>query len=341
MTTAEFDPLARSPLARRLARMVIPVPPLPHPGAVGHRAPAARRRMVRRTVGGLAAATATILVATAAAFPGGIPGLTRAVLGAAGLSSGQVSALHGTASRGPLKVVVGGGYADEVSTVVFAAFDQSCRPSRSCGWGGPYLTDQFGDRYDMTGGWGIGVGVYPIFFEPLSGPAAASGARLTLHVPVETPAGRSLLEIALSGTLAPQTARSLPLPAPITDSSKQVAYAVLGLRYSGTYLEVHTRLSGDLGHVIVRESGGGGWGETWPGVFVVDPSGRYQIPLATAGPGRAVVNQQVEDETRVFAVSEPGTYELVVSSSPGHNATPGRLGSTVLAEWTVAIPARR
>jgi hypothetical protein len=274
------------------------------------------------------------------AYPGGLAGLTQNVLEAAGLQTAQIQPLSGSGETASVKVSVDGGYADSVSTVLFVSIALPCT-SGPCSSGtdqAPYLTDQFGTRYDTTGGVGIGVGYYPIFFDPLSAAAGSEGARLTLHVPISTQSGRSTGEVLVpvSGTLSPGSAHELQTPAAVVDSRKGVTYSVAGLVASGSYLEVHTRLTGNLNSVITHSSSDNMSGETWPGVFLVDPSGKWSIPLAGGSP-RPTVNTAVQDETRIFAISGPGTYHLVVATSDNRNSVPGPAWTT-LAEWTVSIP---
>jgi hypothetical protein len=161
---------------------------------------------------------------------------------------------------------------------------------------------------------------------------------LTLHVPIWTQSGRSPGEVLVpvSGTLSPGSAHELQTPAAVVDSRKGVTYSVTGLVASGSYLEVHTRLTGNLNSVITHSSSDNMSGETWPGVFLVDPSGKWSIPLAGGSP-RPTVNTAVQDETRIFAISGPGTYHLVVATSDNRNSVPGPAWTT-LAEWTVSIP---
>src|ERR1700682_1249382 len=160
----QLDPLVSDPLAQRLDHLAIVVPPAPQ---LAETAATSRRRRPRilqgwRTRALAAGAAAALLVTvTAATYPGGLAALTRDALQAAGLSRNQVVAISGSGSSGSLKVSVNGGYADQVSTVLFASIDQTClAPDAGCGVGGPFLTDQFGARYDVTGGEGIGVGAY-------------------------------------------------------------------------------------------------------------------------------------------------------------------------------------
>lgn len=326
------DSLSTDPLAQRLEQLKLTIPSAPRL-AVLPTLP--RRPQLWTWRGGLTATAAVTLMAltiTAFAYPGGLVALTQDALHAAGLSSRQVVPLTGSGARANLKVSVSGGYADQVSTVLFVTVELTCEQGLGCGIGGPYMTDQFGTRYDIAGGQGIGVGAYPMFFQPLSG-TAASGARLTLHVPQ----ANNELTIPLSGTLRANKARDLTPPISIVDNNRKVTYQITSLLYSGTYLEVHSRLSGELQNVIVHYGPAGQIlsGESWPGVFLVDPSGMWQIPLAMGG-NRPNVNDEVQDETRIFSIAKPGTYRIVVATTNDRNSAPDS-SWMVLAEWTVVI----
>lgn len=326
------DSLSADPLAQRLEHLKLTIPPAPRLVVLPT---APRRGLFRNWRGGLTATVAVALMAvtlTAFVYPGGLMALTQDALRAAGLSSRQVVPLIGSGATANLTVSVSGAYADQVSTVLFVAVDLACQQGPSCNIGGPYLTDQFGTRYDITGGEGIGVGAYPMFFQPLSG-AAASGAHLTLHVPQ----ANHELTIPLSGTLSANKARDLTPPSSIVDNDKKVTYQITSLLYSGPYLEVHSRLSGELQNVIVYYGPRSqiSSGESWPGVFLVDPSGKWQIPL-TMGGNPPNVNEQVQDETRIFSIAKPGTYRVVVATTNARNSAPDS-SWTVLAEWTVVV----
>jgi hypothetical protein len=346
-----LDPLAGDPLAERLTRLALDIPPVPRllPAPAGPlRRPAARRRRTRRSLLLAGLALAVCLGLTAEAFPS----IPYQALEAAGLSTRQVVAVDGQAYDGPTRIVVSGAYADPVVTTVFAEVDGWVQPGgRSVDDVPIYLTDQFGQRYRIIGGLGVGVGAYPIFFEPLRGPAAGGGAELTLHLRyissrnwryvlrpnsvqpmavASSNAQASDLTVRLSGALKPASARSLPVPAPVVGPGN-VTLQVVALRSTGAYREVHTRLSGDLTKVLRHP---GGSGKEWPGVFLVDSSGRYLIPVLV----EAVepIGDQVQDETRVFA-APPGTYRVVIAHPSPRDKRPGSPGTVVLAEWTVTF----
>lgn len=341
-----LDPLGVDPLAQRLDRLAVKVPPAPDfrtDAPLSHDPRRLSPTRWQRTAVALGVGLLAALTVTAAGYPGGILGLSRAALSAAGLSRHDVIALSGSATGEGLQVSVDGGYADQISTVLFVNIKQTCQPEH-CAIGAPYLTDQFGDRYQITGGEGIGVGPYPTFFQPLS-PAAANGATLTLHIPVNERG----LTIPLSGQLNLRAAQNLALPPSIVDSARHVRYEVTGLDDSHNYLEVHTRLTGQLSNVIVHFRSHGQVvtgketivhplsGESWPGVFLVAPDGSWLTPVALNGGSPGSVNTHLQDETRVFAVHHRGIYRLVVANSSDPNSSPGP-GWSVLAEWTVRMP---
>jgi hypothetical protein len=375
-----LDPLAGDRLAVRLDSLAVEVPSFPGFALPTRRRPRAARPTARRVGLAGAVAIAAMLATTAAAFPEVLTAISRDVLEIAGLKSTQVSPAAGEAHHGPTSVAVNGAYADAVSTVVFVSvtmFDTPCdrvaaaeAAAGRCGdqltssvdttvpcridpeligapcvpvmRSGPYLTDQFGQRYPVIGGGGIGVGAYPMLFQPIRGQAQSAGAQLTLHVPMTRWADAAHKEsfdlaVPLSGSLAPKPAIPLPALQPITDVANGVTYEAPELKTSGTYLQAHTRLSGNLDRVITKVSSSGGTGTMWPGVFLVDPAGHYQIPLA-GGLGPFTVSDKLQDETRVFKVHGPGTYRLVVAHDSNAGAAPGGPTSRVLAEWSVSIP---
>lgn len=329
----DLDPLSTDPLAKRLEKLSIAVPrPVASPAP--RLATAGPRRLFRWPKGLAAVGVACVLALaiTADAYPGGLAGLTQDALRAAGLTSQQVLAIHGSGGNQNLKVAVNGGYADQVSTIIFASIDMTCvGADPGCGIGGPYLTDQYGSRYEITGGEGIGVGAYPMFFEPLRGPAV-SNAQLALHVPQ----GSSEVVVHISGGLRVVTARVITPPAAVVDGRNGVTYEIRGLTFSGTYFEVHTILSGNLDKVIIHVGPSGNLlsGEIWPGVFVLNNSGKWLIPLAQLRPH---VDTSVQDETRIFSIPSPGSYQIVVANSADQNTTLGGPKWQILARWTIDV----
>jgi hypothetical protein len=196
----------------------------------------------------------------------------------------------------------------------------------------PFLTDQFGERYDIEGGLGVGVGPFPAIFDPLRGQASTQGASITLRC-----LGLSGLAIRLTGTLKPHSAHELGLPA--ASVVDETTYQVVGLRWSGTYLEVHTKMTGKLIDELIARSDAiaknpppGGGGVTFPGVFVITPSGEAEIPVAVLNSRdirQGLKSNHVLDEVRVFTASKPGTYRIMVN-------TDGPKG-TAIASWTVTV----
>jgi len=356
----QSDPLAGDPLARRLQSIRIHVPPMPahrsmaDRGQVARWAPGPRAaapvfwRNGRHRVGFIAAfVVASMVFATAAVNADTIARLTRQALNAAGLTSDQVSDLHGMGETAGATATVNGGYGDDIATVLFVAFELPCKTGPcdvgfpSTTYTGPipsnegllrpdpatlpYLVDQYGQHYFGSIG-GLGVGAFPSFFEPLTG-RARSGANLTLHVPIQSLKGRTQVVVPIGGTLVPQASKALNPGPGITRSG--VNYQVVQVEYSGNYLEVHTRLAGHLESVITNY---GGAGRGWPGVFLIDSRGNWVTPVT--GSGFPTLTDQIQDETRIFAVRR-GTYRIVVAAPPSdQNAVPGSNWIS-LAEWTV------
>lgn len=372
------DPLTDDPLAQRLDALVIAVPPFPATAlrAPRRKRPAGGHRVARRAGLAVVFAIAAALTTTIVAFPEALTAIGRDVLGLAGLTSGQVSPGSGEARHGQTALSVSGAYVDAVSTVVFAtvttynipcndaaandvaagrcgdSFETTvdnnapcqpapemagtpCLPAQTAG---PFLTDQFGQRYASTGGLGVGVGPYPIFFQPLRGEAQTAGAHLTLHLPITHRGDRTHqqsfeLAVPLSGSLTPKTALPLPAEKPVVDGANGVTYEAPDLKSSGTFLQAHTRLSGRLDSVITNIGGG----QVWPGIYLIDEAGHYQIPLAVDGPGPSMVTDTLQDETRLFSLHGPGTYRLVIVHDSNPGAAPGGRTSRVLAQWSITI----
>ena len=316
MSTLASDRIDDDPLAQRLAALPVATPVFRRLAATVPQTAifvgSARRRRALRTRWVLAVAVA--LAGIAAVYSTvGEDGLRWA-----GLRPQQVQPLTGTATRGSARLTVTGGYADEINTVLLIG-----RENTDCT---PFLTDQFGQRYDIVGGGG-GPGPYPAFFEPLRARAATVGARVTVHC--------DQMAIGLSGTLSVHSSHSIPAPAAIVVDG--TTYAVVGLRWSGTYLEVHTIMSGKL--IDELETRAEGLrppskptleGVSFPGVFVAK-GGVTKVPVAVLN-GRTVGDKlrsdRILDEVRVFTVSDAGTYSIVVAFDPNGPA---------LASWTVEV----
>ena len=350
------EPVFYRLLANRLDNLVIVAPPPPRAAALQRRAGRVpRRHVVGRAGIALLGAAGALVATTAVAFPSALPTIGKDMLTIAGLTSEQVHPAAGEAHHGAAALTVAGAYADEVSTVVFATITLHGTPcnlasaadvvAARCGdsqGSGPFLTDQYGQKYVVTGGEGVNVGPYAIFFEPVRGQAAAGGARLTIHVPVTryvdpTHVERFDLAVPLAGSLTPGVAHNLPPRAPVVDAPSGVTYQLVAAHASATYVEVHTRLSGRLASVRTRVQSAGATGEVSPGVFLVDATGRYEIPIA-GGAGTAVETDNVQDETRVFSIHGPGTYRVVVNQTSDPGAEPPGPNSVTLAQWTLTLP---
>ena len=319
------------PLELRLSELKIATPEFRERATASRKAPVFSRAKVRRR-GGMLLALALLVLGVAATYPA----IGQDVLRWAGLVPSQVQPVSGAASYGGAHIEVSGGYADQIETVLFASFSANAACSV-----GPYLTDQYGEKYLLNGGWGLGVGAFPVIFDPLRGEAARTGAMLTLHcdISLATPPRQPVhdLQVKLNGKLTPRAAKTLATPAPVVADG--TTYKVVQLVWSGTYLQVRTKISGKLIDDLVAKSEKientpcpQVCGVGFPGVFLVAPSGKIEIPVGGLSNPDFLANLQrdhVQDETRTFTASKPGTYRIVISRDEP-NGRP-------IAQWTVNV----
>jgi hypothetical protein len=105
--------------------------------------------------------------------------LTAPILEQAGLATTGAEPIDVSATNSGYTVRVFGVAADSVRTTLFVKIESADGLTALDGaLNTPTLTDQFGHTYHLSGGYGTPV----LPFEPLVGPAATLGARLTLHV---------------------------------------------------------------------------------------------------------------------------------------------------------------
>lgn len=316
------------PLEARLSELKIATPEFRQRGAEPRKAPVFTRARIRRR-GGMMLAFALVAAGIAATYPA----IGQDALTWIGLAPSQIRPLTGSATYKSVHIEVNGGYADQIVTVVFASFTNDA----SCQYPGPYLTDQFGETYPMEGGWGVGVGLAPTVFDPVRGEAAKTGASLVLHcqIPV-SPGINHDVQVKIAGKVTPTPAKALASPA--AHVIDETTFQVADIAWSGTYLEVHTKLSGKLIDELLAKSeqmtppaNGGLSGVTFPGVFLIGPSGKAQIPVTLMNDyvfWERLKRDHVQDEIRLFAVSKPGLYRVVVGEDPG---------GPFLTTWTVTV----
>jgi hypothetical protein len=162
-------------------------------------------------------------------------------------------------------------------------------------------------------------------FQPLRGAAAHVGARLTLHVPVVGPHSATLTEVRLHATLLADSARPVAPPAPITREGTR--FAVASITLSDNAVELRTLISGAaIDERVARMERD--QATSFFGVYLID-SGGTQIPIAggaTDVRGR-LQRDHVQDEVRIFARHDAGSFRLVVVDGPP--------GGTPLVTWTV------
>jgi hypothetical protein len=366
MSTTSFDdPRGQQSLFQRLTDLEIPTPPRllelgQSVGPPAHRR-SERRRLRRATIALAIAAFLVVSNGLAAYFApnyahalADVPVLslvTAPALRAAGLSAGDVSPLHASGSWSGVTVTLSGSYTDGLQTVLFVDVEglpvgDPSRPAPAFSLGQIVITDQFGQAYRLVGGEGLGAGPYPMIFEPLRGSAARVGGRLTLHVLFTETRGGAGGEIDLHAAVLAGSDHRLAVPTPQTVAG--TTFRIVDLEVSSNSLEVHTVISGALIEADVAagqridsaaQQGrlpAGGAGVCYPGVFVITPSGRFEIPTASLGdPSARLQSDHVLDETRLFARSESGTYRVVVSGA-GCSATPPQ-DQPALASWSINV----
>lgn len=368
-----IDDIADAQLARRLRALVIAAPgdlvTLAAVGAAPHRRLALRRRVTLRAVA--AAVSLCVLslgtgaasyfdpsFAQALAAAPGIGAISGPALAAAGLSAGQVAPLHEVGSAAGVTATLSGAYADGLQTTLFVDVEGLVSPPAPTSQNphpvpshselsavrsvshGMTLTDQFGTTYELAGGEGLGVGPYPVIFGPLRGVAASVGARFSLAIPVFDGFGNQLGVIVLHATLLPPSSASdVRSPAPITIDG--TTYRIADMHVSENAIEVHTEISGALidsdveAQQRLNPASGVGGSVCYPGVFLEDSSGTYQIPIAELNQDQIssrLTSDHVLDETRLFARMHSGPYRIVVSGGGCSSAAPSQ--EPGLASWS-------
>ncbi|MBJ7609318.1 MAG: hypothetical protein JF887_07785 [Candidatus Dormibacteraeota bacterium] len=355
MTPTSND-VGRRSLFARLTGLDIPTPPrlldlvpLAAPGVPRARL---RHRRIRRAVVALGVSAVLVVGNGVAAYfvpnyahaLAAVPVLsliTGPALSAAGLSAGDIKPLHDEGSWSGVTVTLSGSYADGLQTVLFVDIEGlpaggPGRPSPTFGLGQIVVTDQFGQSYRLVGGEGLGVGPYPMIFEPLRGAAARVGGRLTLHVPFTKRGGASgaLTQIDLHAAVVAGSDHRLAVPAP--QAVAGTTYSIADLEASSNSLEVHTLIRGASIDANLAARPAIGQGVCYPGVFLVSPSGTYEIPTASLGdPFGRLKTDHVDEETRVFALSQTGTYRIVATGT-GCTGNPPQ-ADPVVAEWSITI----
>ncbi len=342
--------------------------------------PGYRRRQLRRVGrGALTAATAAAALLLNGAAGYLVPGYAQAlaatpVLGAitadelqlAGLPPTQIQPQSGTASADGISVTVVGAAADPVRTTVFVRVPGQGQCDAV--FPNMYLTGSGGARYPLTSSDGCPSSAFAQFFAPLQGVAAGRKVALTLHVPLspyyvgpdsgygnqpppDTATANPQDWHPASGTLAIPfsvtmgSAMSLTTPAPVTSGGTD--YAVTRLNLSGNALVVQTAIQGRLiDHLNAcwppRNSGSCGSGESYPGVYLVSPSGQRIWPTQVLGSSVLSAGDgpppAVDRETRLFPLTGAGAYQLVIQWSSGPGPYASAEWGTVEASWTVMVP---
>jgi hypothetical protein len=312
--------------------------------AEGRRSPTRFAGRVRRLLPLVAGVLAALLAVNAAgsyfvpryadalATAPAVGGISDPVLRWAGLSAGRATALGDTATANGHTLRLVAGRADELRTVLIVQVDDLPPGSEMClpptctdkralwrqhplmwGIGEATLTDQFGHSY-QPGGVGGGTS---LSFQPLAGPAASVGARLSLHVTHllgQTPSTPAVSgDWTLRATLFLQPAAALRLP-PAAQAEGNT-YTLTSARASGL-LVVHWTATGPAVERVrqLAYAGGGHLSDEEMRLSkrlfdlrVTGPDGRpalahdfgFEIPRSGAMRGEGT-----------FEANQPGMYQL-------------------------------
>jgi len=308
----------RSPLARRLAALEIPVPPTLVPRALARRhagAHATRLGALPR----LSAATAlAVLALTAASYfaprfsqaladapvVGFATGPLLRSVGLAGIA-GRMTAFSGSATSSGYGVTLIGGYADPIRTILVLRVQPAGRNL----YEEITLRDQFGRRMELHGAvTNDETGEEILEFDPVAGPAGMLGARLTLHASVLTaPGGRDRLagDWQLQAVIALDESRTLAIPAPGRIGAMTVTFTTVTA--SPTAIDVRLQVRGGVPGALTK---------VIPDALKGHPAFRLELwgPDGTpAQPLTVDVDEASGSVDAVWARSLAGTYRLVVA----------------------------
>jgi hypothetical protein len=277
--------VSRTPLDTRLRSLAIEAPDdfVARARARAQAAERPRRRLTPALVAAVVAAVLGVLATANEAAAYLVPAYGRAVadtplglltqplLRAGGQTVEQVTPFGTTVTSAGHSIQLVGAYADGLQTTIYLQVDGQplAAPAGPTGkvvgdryMAGMELTDDAGHRYQEHGGSGSSVTV----FEPLRGPAARSGVRLTLHVTrlwdlSVAPRSKQDAPPHVDGswtfrfTLKQRPAVDLALPAPLTIGD--TTYTFISIRAADT-MAVRIEVSGGAVTRWSQISGPGG-----------------------------------------------------------------------------------
>jgi len=275
--------------------------------------------------------------AAALASAPGVGVLSGPVLRWTGLSADQLTVLGDSVTANGHTLQLVAGRADELRTVLFVEVDGvepvvSKKPSRAWIVGDiPTLTDQFGHTYSPSG---VLYG-FNYEYQPLTGPAASVGGRLTLHVtsltrPPATPAASGASGETVSGdwtlhaTLFLQPAPALKLPGPVTSDGN--TYRLTSARASGLVV-VHWTAEGPFEQArrtAYAPHTPDPAGKGSPGAGSAPPPDSFRVSVTAPdgsqalerGYGYSIPRRGPITGEVTFVASQPGTYRIHIGSAP-------------------------
>jgi hypothetical protein len=248
-----------------------------------------------------------------APIAGGVTGWMLRTVGLAGVPH-RVTAMSDTSSSSGYEVELAGGYADSGRTVLFLRASPPARVIVAARPAGEMsLTDQFGQRYRITGAvMNAATGENTVIFEPLRWPAMVVGARLQLtfaQLEVGVPPASTVVagRWRLSGTLAIEEGRDLPHPAEGAIGQLRVSFDRVRATSSALRVDL-TFQPGDLD--LARVVPDGQKGRDAFTVTLVDGAGRERTMLQG---GYSSSGQGTVRGSWMWLLEVPGPYELRIS----------------------------
>ncbi|MHB8394588.1 MAG: hypothetical protein ACYDC5_08820 [Candidatus Dormibacteria bacterium] len=296
--------------------------------------------------------------------------VTQAELELSGLTPALLQPQSVTKSLDGITLSIVGSFADANRTTVFVRFASAAQClSRGGLFGDMYLTDGAGRNFPLLVSDGCPDSSFGVTFSPLPKGELVGSQQLVLHAMVTTQSNRHAFSpgnatgpaLEIPFTVAPGADASLDPPPPVTTAGTQ--YRITGLTMTGSAIDVSTTAQGQLIdqlNACAAIPGGSGStaapmpsycnrsSETYPGIYLIDPSGHRHFPSAGyGGDGPTFLSELaatgVLRQSALFDLSGPGAYRVVFCWQPSFGpeaALPGAKGKygVIQASWSILVP---
>ena len=296
--------------------------------------------------------------------------VTQAELELLGLTPALVQPQSVARTLDGITLSIVGSFADANRTTVFVRFGSAAQClSRGGLFGDMYLTDQSGTTFPLLASDGCPHSSFGVTFAPLPKAELVGSQQLVLHAMVTAQsnlhpfaaANATGSELKIPFTVAPGANYSLNLPSAVTTANTQ--YRITGLTMTGSALDISTTVQGQLINQLNAcfPTGGGRAGtappvpsycnksgEAYPGIYLIDPSGRRHFPSASftendAGFFAQLAATGVLKQSALFDLSGPGEYRVVFIWDPSfgpEDGLPGARGQYGVAQasWSISVP---